>query len=60
VIKHDMSRKCSKCGAGAGIKYLPERDLIERKCSNCGNIWMEAPIDRNDENNNSEGNVILG
>lgn len=45
------NRSCPKCG-GAFIetKYDSERDIMVRKCSACGHVWHEAPLDRKEAN----------
>lgn len=60
MLNFDPTRKCGKCGGQAERRYVFDRDLIERDCSSCGYSWFEVPVDKNNESNIDEGQVLLG
>ena len=50
VDKYTIYKGCSKCGCNVTRDEYREfifrpGGVIERKCSNCGYVWKEIPLD---------------
>lgn len=57
--KYDAENSCNKCGCTVtkdkfGIIEKTGEEAIRRECVRCGYVWLELPLDAEEDDNDSQ------